>query len=547
MSDQIDRFKKRKQLLAELHASPQLQVLPSADEALALLAGDIDQSFIDRSLNTTKLKSTFEVSDEEIHSRLNAISDLIDKEKLDSLFSDARREVIQSIAGPFGIGKLVSILDKEGGNVNTVHNVRNGVYASEQERTAYESREQYNPHDYHAGNEKYNQRQERDNRLIDSGKLSDPTTGRLFDPKHRKHGASPNSQLEKNLDHDIAAIDIANDPGRVLANVNGPDIANIEENLNSIGASINKSKKDMTVEAFLIRLKNEEPARIARIKELETSNNLTAIERKELTKLQELQSVDPKKFRELDKKAREKYNKIINHKYYTSKKFATNLVLTSGIESGKMATQQAIGVLLSELFEALFDETKDWFLNGRANEKMMDELSERFKRIATRVSKKWKDAVDAFKNGAIAGFISNIVTTLVNMFLTTAKNVVRMIREGTASLLKAIKMAVSPPEGVSRKEAMHEALKIILAGTIVVGGVALETTLSKYFEAFPFGDLITSVVVGSITAMATLLAVYLFDKADIFGVNELHKLNMIGSKLDESIAASEARLLTLGF
>jgi hypothetical protein len=43
-----------------------------------------------------------------------------------------------------------------------------------------------------------------------------------------------------------------------------------------------------------------------------------------------------------------------------------------------------------------------------------------------------------FGTGAISGYISAIITTLINMFIRTGKNIVRLIREGFISLIKAV-------------------------------------------------------------------------------------------------------------
>jgi hypothetical protein len=44
---------------------------------------------------------------------------------MDQWLADCRSAVLNGIAGPFGRGKVVAAADKAGGNVDTIHNVRN--------------------------------------------------------------------------------------------------------------------------------------------------------------------------------------------------------------------------------------------------------------------------------------------------------------------------------------------------------------------------------------------------------------------------------------
>lgn len=61
---------------------------------------------------------------------------------------ELERTVVHSLATSFGLDFLL-FKDKEGGQVDTVRNVRKGVYASEAERVNYEQRGAYSSQDYH--------------------------------------------------------------------------------------------------------------------------------------------------------------------------------------------------------------------------------------------------------------------------------------------------------------------------------------------------------------------------------------------------------------
>ena len=58
-------------------------------------------------------------------------------------------------------------------------------------------------------------------------------------------------------------------------------------------------------------------------------------------------------------------------------------------------------------------------------------------------------SLTSFKDGAIGGVLSSITTTLFNIFFTTKKMMVRLIREMWNNLVQAFKVMVFNPEGLA--------------------------------------------------------------------------------------------------
>ncbi|WP_329030725.1 hypothetical protein PCP11_31255 (plasmid) [Pseudomonas aeruginosa] len=54
--------------------------------------------------------------------------------------------------------------------------------------------------------------------------------------------------------------------------------------------------------------------------------------------------------------------------------------------------------------------------------------------------------------------MSNLITFLINNFLSTAKRFVTIIREGLLGLVKAFKMIMFPPKGITSSEVLQEGL-----------------------------------------------------------------------------------------
>jgi hypothetical protein len=235
--------------------------------------------------------------------------------------------------------------------------------------------------------------------------------------------------------------------------------------------------------------------------------------------------------------------------------YGTRAAVTGASEAAKMGLQQSIGLLLTEFLTASFDEIIDVYKRDmRADTQsasFFKALGGRLTRIANRVAEKWKDALAAFKGGAISGFLSNLVTMLINMLVTTGKRVVRVIREGIMAILSALKMALFPPKGMTRAQAGDAALKLLAIGLTTSLGVMAEEVCEKAVTAFftshlpmlaPLASPIASVLVATMTGIASALLVYWLDRLDIFGVRKQREHAAILRELDRAIAESDQRI-----
>jgi len=462
---------------------------------------------------------------------LQTVRQDFDDQKFDELLKSCKNDILSAIIGPFGLGGLIATADKNGGNVDTIHNAREGVYATTKEESFYKNKGDYNSSEYH-GHKDYVAKNRHDSITQDQGALSDAYTGDKMSVK-----------TKRDLDHTISAKEIHDDPGRTLAEVDGASLANTETNLHSTARAINRSKGKKTAEQFIAELETKELKRKERIRELSRKGSLSDKERKELKKLETLDKVDARKLKEIDEKARKEYNSKLNKEYYTSKKFAKNVAMTGTTEGAKMGAQQALGLVFCEFFSATFDELHDIYKNGFASrfedERFIQVLKHRLTRIANRIAARWKDVCKAFAGGFISGFLSNLVTVVINMFIRTGKRIVRIIREGLFSILRAIKMLCFPPEGMTFAQAAHEASKLIAAGLAVAGGIALEQHIDNMIKAVPFiepfADIITIVLVGGLTGLATTFIVYAIDKIDMFKVNDREKHAFVMERLQANL------------
>lgn len=453
------------------------------------------------------------VSDDEVRQYVERIEAAFSEKNIGNLLADCRSRAINAIIIPLGLGKIVAIYDKVGGNVDTIHNVREGIYATEEERKRYEERGDYDSGSYHShpgyrdANRTYTEQRK-------NGGVEDVYTGKRLEDRH-------------DLDHVISAKEIHNDPGRVLAELSGEDLANSPKNLKPTSPSTNRSKKAKPMSEFLDDVAKRKTAIQKEIENLKSKGELNQNQKAELERLEnkkrDLDDLDTVKMEEIDKEARSEYEKKVNTTYYTSNKFIVNVCRTSGMEGLKMGAQQAFGLLCYELFNALFDEVLDIWRNGLVDpnsETWIESVKKRLKKVGEKIIGEWRELLASFRDGFFGAIFSNVLTVLVNAFLTTFKNLIRMIREGVHVFLRTAKSIIFPEEGKTLREALDDALKIFVAGAITVGGVALDEALNQVFTALPFKETLVAIFSGLVTGVSTALAMYALDKLDPFGVKD---------------------------
>lgn len=528
--DKPEQFKKLQQLRSSVAGRPLMH--SAADpKAVALMLGTESEPKRFTSFDYFSLLSKPEIGTQEARELIVQLEAGFESARLEEMLKKAQRDLIGAIAGPLGLGKVLAVHDKLGGNVDTIHNARQQVYATDEARQKYAEKSDYDSSKYH-GDKRYIDKNAMDTVAQASGRLENAYTGEIMGDKH----IDP-----RNLDHTIAAKEIHEDAGRILAGLDGAELANSSSNLNPTKERFNKFKGQQKAEAVVRKLQQESPERSARITELKSKSELTVKESNELELHLQKQAIadSPERLLEIDKTAREEYEGKLRDKYYNSNEFRNEVIGTSIKEAGKMGFQQVFGMLMVEFFSSAFDEIKQVYKHGQQADSMLSELSTRLRRVAVTVASKWEGLVKSFSGGFISGFISNAVTILINTFVTTGKRVVRLIREGVLSLLKAVKILLFPPKDLNFQQAAHEAMKLLAVGGVVVGGVALEESVEMLIKSVPFfapfASVMTAVFVGAVTAFCMTFVCYLIDKMDLLGVIKAERDNVILSELDNEI------------
>ena len=508
----LDEFRKLQKNRAKLDKT----TLREASEPKlieSMLNSEVDELRLSSLDYSSDLIYSIDLDEEEAKQLLVDLKNQFNSDRLETLLSTVKNDITQSIAVPFGLGKVVTAYDKVGGNVTTVHNAQQGIYAKESD--------EYNRSDYTVAKNSQGESFERGGKqsvgsqftkrqMDGSGNITDAYTGE----KVRAEQTSP--------DHIVSNSEFHKGGGFMLSSEAKADFGTDERNLASTQRNINQSLKDHD------KMEWKDWKQSGREETNEAAFN-----------------VDSDKLKEAYERG---HQTTEEHKPTTTQQveyFAKNTAKTGLSEGTKMGAQQGFGILLVELLTQAMEEIKDVFNNGRELDSWIQDIKMRLKRIGSKVADKWKDALDGFVSGGLSGFISNFITVMINRLVTTCTRMIRLIREGVFSLFKAAKTVLIRPEGTSFREASHEASKLIMSGVIVAGGVLLEEAVDNIVSTIPLlapiATTVTMITVGSITGIAMAMSAYVIDRLDLLRVIEIEQHNYIIKHLDDGISENLER------
>lgn len=411
-------------------------------------------------------------------------------ERLQQLMESCQQEVLRQIIGPFGLTPAM-FNDKDGGNVTTQHNAKQGIFAKESEefeRTDY---------GYTAAKSK-KMRESVESGSMNSQEFVDQYTGKK-EPTRRTNSQGK-QVMNAELDHTIPVKDIHGQGGWMKDKEGRKKLSSTEENLNYTTHKTNRSKSDKSPDEAL----------------------------------SEENGFDKKRIDPIINKAQEAIEKELPSTSERLKYHGKELAKEGTKEAGKNAMRQALGILLHEFVNGSFVEIKTLMKERSSEENLIDRLVVSLKRVMNRVIKKLKAALDAAIQGGVQGLISNLLTFLINNLITTSKKIVTIIRESMQSLWKAIKLMVNPPESMSALDVTREVSKIIAAVVTTGLGMLLEESVKGFIMSIPVLAPIADVLAIALTAIMTGIAGALI----VYGIDRL--FDWLSSTGTELLTAQEA-------
>lgn len=398
---------------------------------------------------------------------------------MENLFKEYEAVLIESLVTSFGLDFLIQ--DQHGGDVDTIHNVRQiGIdsemkYKNKYNEMEYEMRGEYNSREYHQ-HETY--------RAINKKYSEEKRNGTLYDAYTGKRIAR---NEKSDLDHTIAAKEIHEDRGRILSGIKGSDLANCEENLKMTNAHTNRSKKADSMGVYLDKHGSEyTEAQKARMKVI-------------------------------DQKARENYEYKIAKEYYTSKSFMKD----SAKSVTKLGVKMGIKTVLGYVFLEVWYSVKEVFQKAKNNfdeKSFFGKLVDGIKNGIQRAKDKYEVLLQKLKEGFVAGALSSLTTTICNIFLTTGKNIVKIIRQIYGTLVQAAKILFINPDNLSLGERIKAASKLIATGaSIIIGTLVTESVSKTPIGTIPVVGEIVSTFCGTFVAgLLSCTLLYIIDNNIIF-------------------------------
>lgn len=418
-----------------------------------------------------------------------------------SIFKQYENVIVQSIITSFGLDFLVK--DNHGGDVDTILNVRkigkdeNMTYKNSNNAKAYANRGEYDSHLYHSDSG-YIEKNRAVSNQKKEGTLVDAYTGNKI-PVNGK----------TDLDHVISAKEIHEDRGRVLSGLSGVDLANSDENLQATNPHTNRTKKADSMEEFLNK------------------------------KGDEYTEAEKNRMLEIDKAARKSYEQKLNKAYYTSPAFATDVAKAAGKVGAKMGLRQLLGFVFAEIWFAIKDEFRKYDLHFNLELDLglfFESIGDGVKTGLNNAKNKYKELFEKFASGTMAGTLASLTTTLCNIFFTTAKNVVKIIRQSYASIVEAGKILLINPDNYPFGERLRAASKVIATGaSVVLGGIVSESISKTPIASIPIiGDIVTTFCGTLCTGIVSCTLLYYLDRSKIINsiVEKLNNINPIDKEVE---------------
>lgn len=369
----------------------------------------------------------------------------------DGIWTSYERVVLHSLVTSFGLDFLVQ--DRACGDVDTIRSVRDESvplevrYKNPTHLEEYENRGAYDTRAYHSDPRfrtvKHEARAHFD---VTGEKIPD-----AYVPDHflvpRKASAIGTDDMA-NWDHVIAAYEIHEDGGRVLAGLSGLDLANSKENLVPTNERLNKSMGATPITEYVEKAGDTLP---------------------DDTK---------KRMLEVDTSVRQWYEESLAKVYYTSTDFWSNTASAASRRGIEMGLRQALGFVFVEIWFACKEEIS-LVPNDSDISEYIKAIVRGIEKSASSIIKKWKGLLESFDAGFMAGALASLTTTLCNIFFAIDEHSIRNMRHIYAALVQAGNVLLFNPNNLLLGERIETATVILASGASVLVGNKVGEAIAK--------------------------------------------------------------------
>ena len=485
---------------------------------------EINQDILD-------LLNKYEEFSQEIDEEIRILKSLT-KEKNESI--EILEEVIIESLGGYLVNE--NIRDTDGGMVDTIHNVRNRVeYKNPSNEKNYENREKYSSDKYHK-HENYKNTNYIYKKKKKERNLVDEYTGRKI-----------NENEKFDLEHVFSAKKIHEDPGRILSELDGVDLANRKDNLVATNSSTNRSKGSKNPEMYASEIEYKKNEMMEKLEKLKNKDNLTDKELKERKKLEKLIDTDPKKIKEASKKSSKDRESEINKKYYGGSKFRNDTLNAIKDKSIEVAIKRSIT-------EIMITGNREFLIYIKQNEKsngnifdfigtLIRGFEKSVKKIFSELFAILKKIIREINNN----ILETVITIIINIFSTTITGVIKTVREIIAMISdseKSYKNIISK----NSQERKKEFFSLILKGLLIIplfNGMGLTQAIEKGLQNIGIPDILSDVLALGLASMCGSSLIFVIARLiqniqKAIAENNIRKLEILNENMKMNIAAGNA-------
>jgi len=419
-----------------------------------------------------------------------------------NLMDEYQKIILRSLVATFGLDFL--IIDQVGGDVDTVHNVRSTeiAYKNPQNASDYANKEKYISITYH-NDPRYTQKKSKvreKHEFFDDAYVPEKM---IYYGKASHFEQHPDERAS--LDHIVSSKEVHEDPGRVLAGLDGTDLANSPDNLHFTNVKINSTKRDLSVDEFIANKGDQ------------LSNETKTI------------------MKDLDTKSRRIIDKKINDAYYTSDKFYFDSINASHKLGENMGTREAMGFILGEIYfscKKRMEVVSDGASFGDYFSALRKGIDDGLYNVKTNYAMLFK----AFGEGYLSGIIASLSTTLINTFFTTNKVFIKNTRTASVTLVSASKVLLFNPGDLYLGDRFKATTVILTTGVSNIVGVTIGECLKKSpIASVPVvGNMTINFIQILISGLLSRSFLYMMDRSKFINdlVNHFNKYAPVGYDID---------------
>ena len=233
-----------------------------------------------------------------------------------------------------------------------------------------------------------------------------------------------------------------------------------------------------------------------------------------------------------NKKTRAAYEAKLAKAYYTSSKFLRDTAVVAGKRGAEMGMRQALGVVFVEIWMSSKEEIQA-LPPGKDLKDMFEAVAEGVKNGVENAKVKYREVLAKFGEGFLSGTLASLTTTICNIFFTTAKNLVKCIRQIYASVVEAGKILLFNPDDLMFGDRIKTATVILATGASVLIGTAIGELIQKTpIAAIPgVGPVITAFCSSLVSGLISCTLLVFLDRSKFMN-RVISALNRIPSEVN---------------